>query len=501
MTIAALKKLETQVLTDNKVTATEAKALIKATSDGGRITAAEKAEIAAFLATNASKMEPAAKDLLTKFVGGPPPPPIGDVVKSITGSDPSSFQDDTVFLGRDGSVKGEANVPAYTRSYDATKEGPLRFRHGSEAPASSVVTAAEAAALKTITPGGSLDEAAKVFGVKVDGFEKLANSKDFFNADADYWWGKCHAWTWAALSKTIDKLVDVPGPEGERGLWVAGQFMSRADLGNWMMATADTISVNDSNELFESNLSALDLLKGSTQYMMNNGGGVVADVFNDKKKGKSEVWNQPFVGAKVDTKTLNAATSKDLLALAKREGVDGTQIKQVTVEGTYGVEQSDDHEGDPGTTSKTWNMYVVTDDKGKALTAYMADDDKLKAMTNLPTQSSDDIPEYFWKPTLKALNDTLAGKQNDTVDYDAHGKEFKFFVGTVLKNGVPATVRTAFEKDLAALPDGNIDSVKAGELASKYGNVANAYSPEQWKRAMNSRGLDAATFGAAWPLN
>ncbi len=500
MSIAALKKLETKILSDNKITGDEATALIKSARDGGSITAAEKAEIAAFLATNASKMDPAAKDILTKFVGLPPAPS-GDVVKSIPGPDKSSFADDVVFLSRDGSVKGESSVPAFTRSYDATKEGPLRFRHGSEAPPSTLVAPNELAALKTITPGASLDEAAKVFGVKVNGFEKMANSKDFFNADADYWWGKCHAWTWSSLSKTIDKLVDVPGPEGERGLWIAGQFMSRADLGNWMMATADTISVNDGNELFESNLSALDLLKGTTQYMMNNGGGVVADVFNDKKKGKNEVWNQPFVSAKIDTNTLSAAKAKEILALAKSEGVDGTQVKQVSVEGTYGVEQSDAHEGDPGTTSKTWNMYVVTDAQGKSLTAYMADDEKLKAMTGLPTQSSDDIPEYFWKPTLEALNDTLEGRQNNTVDFDAHGKEFKFFVGTVLKNGVPATTRTAFEKDLAALPAGDVDAIKAGELAKKYGNVANAYSPEQWKRALASRGLDAKTFGAVWPTN
>jgi hypothetical protein len=505
MTIAALRILEKKILADNKITRAEATALINATNDGGRTTAAEKAEIAAFLAANGAKFDPGAKALITKFVEAalppPPPPPSTDIVKSISGPDGSSFEDDTVFLGRDGKVEGEANVPSYTRSYDSTKQGPLRQRHGSEIPASTLVTADEAAAIKANTPGQALDAVAKIFGASVNGFEKMANSKDFFNESADYWWGKCHAWTWSSLSTTIDNLVDVKGPEGQRGLWVAGQFISRADLGNWMMATADTISVNDGNQLFKDDLSALDLLKGSTEYMMNNGGGVVADVWNDKKKGSNEVWNQPFVGASIENKTMSDTQSKDLLALAKSDGIEGTQVKQVTIVGTYGVEKGDDYEDEPGRSSKTWNMYVVTDAQGKALTSYMADDQKLKAMTDLPTQTSDDIPEYFWKPTLQALTDILAGKQNDTVDYDAHGKEFKFFVGTVLKTGVPATTRTAFETEFAALPAGNVDAVKLSELQKKYPTIANAYSPEQWKRGMSSRGLDAASFGASWPTN
>jgi len=264
-------------------------------------------------------------------------------------------------LGRDGTVKGEANVPAYTRSSVATKEGPLRFRHGSVAPASTVNTPAEVTALKEQTPGKALDEVANLFGARIQGgFEEMANSTAFFNPSADYWGGKCHAWTWASLSSTIDKLVDVPGPEGERGLWIAGKFLSRADLGNWMMATAD-----------------------------------------------------------------------------------------MTIAG-------------------------------------------------LPTKETDDVPEYFWKPTMQALEDTLAGRQNDVVDRNPYGEEFKFFVGKVLKNGVPATTRTAFEKELAALPAGAIDSIKAGELAAKYPTVANAYSPFQWQRAFASRGLGARAFGVAF---
>ena len=48
--------------------------------------------------------------------------------------------------------------------------------------------------------------------------------------------------------------------------------MSRADLGNWMMAVGD-VSINTKDELFLQAPNATNLLKGVTQYMMNGGGG------------------------------------------------------------------------------------------------------------------------------------------------------------------------------------------------------------------------------------
>ncbi len=505
MTVSNLRSLEQRFLQDRKISADEAKKLVDSTKDWGGVSKAEKKELTAMLARNADKLDPGAKELIQKFLGigdlpQPPPPASSDVIRSVEGSTKLAFGDDTVFLGRDGTVHGEANVPAYTRGYDATKEGPLRFRHGSEVPASSVLTPAELDAAKKSSPGKALDEAAKVFGARVEGFEKMANSKDFYNPEADFWWGKCHAWAWSSLSNEIDKRVDVAGPDGQKGLWVGGQFLSRADLGNWMMAVADEISVADGSQLFDSNLTALDMLKGTTQFLMNNGGGMVSDVFNDKKKGHKEVWNQPFVSSDVTTRALPAdEASKKILELAKKDGqAGGTQVKQVTVVGTYGVEATDDHEGDGTTSSKTWNMYAVCDGNGKVLTAYMADDEKLKGLAGLPTTYTDDLPDYIWKPTMRALTDTLAGKTNSVVENDRHAAEFKFFVSTVLMKGVPATTRAAFEKELAALPSGAVDSGKAQALAQKYGGVANAYSPEQWKRAFGDRGLEAKAFGATW---
>ncbi len=273
--------------------------------------------------------------------------------------------------------------------------------------------------------------------------------------------------------------------------------MSRADLGNWMMAVSDNISIDSPNTMFKSDLSALDLMKGTNQFMMNNGGGVISDIFNDKKHGHKEVWNQPFVGADMTTTTLSGDAQKAVLDLAKKDGFTGVSVKEVKITGRYGVEQGDDYEGDPGRSEKNWNMYAVTDGNGKVLTAYMADDDKLKDAA-VPDKYSDEVPDYLWKPKLDAIDDVLAGKTNYTVEGDGLAKEFKFFVGTVLPKAVPGTVRNGFENDFKALPAGNVDAGRAKELAAKYPGVANAYSPEQWKANFGARGLDAKQFGAAW---
>jgi hypothetical protein len=492
---------------DAKITSIEVDTLIAEAKRSPVISASDKASLSKLLSKSASMFEPAAKQKLEALLNAPvvivapPVPPTNtDVVRSITGTNASSFSDDSIFLGRDGTVSGKAGVESYTRNYDSTKAGPLRFHHGSVAPKSTVLNEVDNKAIADATPGAALDAAAKVFGVKVDGFEKMANSKDFYNEDAEHWWGKCHAWTWSSLSNTVNKMVDVGGAEGQKGLWLGGQWMSRADLGNWMMATADTISLNDSNTMIKGDLSADELLKGTTQFLMNNGGGFVADVFNDKAKGHKEVWNQPFVGSDMTTTTLKPEVAQGILDIAKTAGaIGGVSVKQVEIKGTYGVEVGDAHEGDPGRSSKTWQMYSVCDANGKVVKSFMANDEALKNLATLPTKNTDDLPEYIWKPTMKALEDTLAGKQNYTVDSNEHGAEFKFFVGTLLAKGVPGSVRTGFETELAALPAGKIDAAKAADLAKKFANVANAYSPDQWKTLMSTRGLDAKVFGAAWP--
>jgi len=51
-----------------------------------------------------------------------------------------------------------------------------------------------------------------------------------------HWEGVCDAWSWAALDARLSSLVEVDRPKGERGLWIGGQLMSRADLGYRTMA-------------------------------------------------------------------------------------------------------------------------------------------------------------------------------------------------------------------------------------------------------------------------
>ncbi len=493
MTVATLRRLETQFLSDQRITAAEAQALCASTSDFGALSKEERAELKAMLARNRSRLDAAATQTIEKFLGGQDP-----VIASRAGANPAAFSDDTVVLGRDGTVHGEAGISAYTRGYDSTQAGPLRFAHGSSAPASVALSAVENERIRQTPPGMALDAAAKAYGVNVGGFQKMAHSKDFFDTSADSWWGKCHAWAWAALDQKINKAVDVDGPEGKKGVWIGGQWLSRADLGNWMMATADTISLSDPQTMFKGNLSATDLVHGTTQFLMNGGGGVVADIHNDAKKGHKEVWNQPFVAADLTTRSLEGEGAQAVLKQAKRDGVGGVTVKQLTIVGTYGVEQGDDHEGAPGKASKKWNLYAVADANGKMLTAYMADDAKLKSVGGLPTKATDDLPEYLWKPKLLAIDDVLAGRRNLQVERDAHGAEFKFFVGTVLTKGVPGTVRAGFEAELKATPHGSEDPVR---LAQKYPGVANAYSPEQWRALFAVRGLDAKQFGAAWPTS
>ncbi len=528
MTVSNLHALEKLFLRDNSFTLAEGRVLISSTRDGGGFDAVERDELLAFAERNADKFVPGAYEAFLKLVaaiplgptGGVPAPapatpvgppvagPVGppaplpvspdEVIREVKGPTPETFDDDATYLTLDGHVRGEAGPLPYVRGYDSIKSGPLRNRNGSPAPTSSVLTPAEQSRQSVINPGKGLDEAARLLGVPVGGFDKMASSTDFYNPGAEYWWGKCHAWSWSALSEKVNQLVDVAGPENQRGVWIAGQWISRADLGNWMMAVSDVISQTDGAQMFDTEVSPSDLIHGTAQFLMNKGGGVVVDVFNDKRTGKKEVWNQPFVSSDVTTQTLTGSTSDRILAQARLDGiVGGTQVKRVNIVGSYGVERYDGYEGESARSSKTWNLYAVTDASGKMLGSYMADDPKLSQIDGVDRQT-DYLPDWLWKPNLDAIDDVLAGRTNPAVESDAHGREFKFFVGTVLARGVPGAVRAAFEAEAAALPVGTLAPATVSSLQQKYPGIANAYSPEQWGRAFASRGLDSQAFGAIW---
>ncbi len=500
MTVRLLRSAETRFLSnDNRISSAEADQLVQITADFGGVSPGERRELTAMLSRDLMDAGARAKieALLNQVT--PPPTPSGSVVRQQLGTNSGQLTDDQLFFGRDGSVSSQAGITPYTRSYDAIKQGPLRQRHGSRAPESIALSSTELSALRAQSPGASLDKAARLFGFQDAAFEAMATSPEFFDEKAEDWWGKCHAWSWSALDNWVNSHVDVEGPPGQQGVWLGGQWLSRADLGNWMMAVADKISLNSSNVLFDSQLSADDLLKGIRQYMMENGGGVVADVHNDAKEGSREVWNQPFSGGSMDVRTLSGSAAQGVLDVARRDGVTGgTQVKLVKAVGTYGVEISDSHEGAPGRATKTWNVYAVTDSSGKMLKAYEADNAALRSVTGLPTRETDNIPEYFWKPRMDAVADVLAGRPNAVVDRDNNGREFRFFVEKFLKSGVPGTTRSAFEAKIRALPSGPLSSATVAQLRTDFAGVANAYSPQQWERTFGSRGLRSADFGAAW---
>jgi hypothetical protein len=164
-------------------------------------------------------------------------------------------------------------------------------------------------------------------------------------------------------------------------------------------------------------------------------------------------------------------------------------VKHVHVVGRYGNERSDGWEGPADLSSRSWNVYAVTNTVGAVVAAYLADDAKLEGLKGLPTRSSHELPEYVWKPSLRAVESALEGRRDPAIDQDPLAREYRFFVGAVLTQGVPGSMRAAFEAEVAALPAGPIALAKRDELRAKYPGVAEAYTPEQWARAFGSRGL------------
>jgi len=488
MTIAALKSLETLFLRDDEqLDPTEAQRLADASRDGGDVDVAERTELQRLASDRATS--PAVKNVLEKFLSSP----VEELpMRAMTGGAPSSFEDDVVVLAHDGSFSGTSGVTPYVRSYDAVHTGPMRERHGSLAPKSTVLSADELERQRAQTPGQALDAAAKERGFSLrDGFEALANAKSSFDPEAPTWWGKCHAWAWSALSNELSARVDVGGAEGARGLWFGGQWISRADLGNFLMGTADSIALGDKNVLFDAPVSAVDLLQATSQFLVNGGGGFAADIHNDAVHGGDrEVWNQPFFAADVDVATVNGEGAAAVLELAKKDGVgDGVAVKHVHVVGRYGNERSDAYEGPAASESRRWNVYAVVDAGGVVRAAYLADDARLEGARGLPTRASDELPEYVWKPTLRSADAALEGTPETNVDTEPLSREFRFLAGEVLKKGIPGAMRERFEREVAAQPQGALsEEVKAG-LRARYPGIEAAYSKAQWAQSFASRGL------------
>jgi hypothetical protein len=493
-----ISMLRSAALTDKKITGEEAKGMT-AVADYGVANKNQAAQtFQQLLATDA--VEPEARAEFQRFLSGAKPGAIsGNVIAHHPGQR-GTLDDNNVFITQpSGTQSVDSGLRPYTRSYASIKSGPLRHAQGSKMPASQALTASEAAIISSQTPGQALDRAAQTFRSRAGGFDQLSRTNDFYNPNAQHWEGKCHAWTWASLSDQLNTMVDVPGPEGKKGLWIAGQWLSRADLGNWLMAVADKISLNTRNEIFDSRVTAMDTLAAINTYLVPGGGGVIGDVHLDSAHGGGrEVWNQPFSRATQTVSPVEGAPAQGILSLAAREGVRGAGVSLIAIQAPYGQEVGDHYEGPPHTTTRHWNIYAVRDNQGKVVAAYTADSKKLDGIENLPTRSCQELVEYFWKPDLSAVDAALTGRAHPVVDNDIHGSKFRFIVGTVLPRGVPATLREAFEAEVFG-SNTHYSPQAAAQLAAQYPLVANAYSPEQWRRNFAARGLSAQQFGAAWP--
>lgn len=423
-----------------------------------------------------------------------------------TGTRPNSVVDDGIrFLGT-GTARGATSASSHSRGYAKKAEGILRFPHGSPAPARPGVDSAEEThRLRTQGPSAALDRAAAVAGLSLGqfGFVHRGQAR-FYDPRARYWEGLCHAWSYGALDERVNALVDVPGEEGARGLWIFGEWLSRADLGNWMMAVSDQLSVADT-ELVDPYVTPLDWLLGVTQWVMSGGPGLRADLFNDTERQASEIWNQPVVEASLTVSEVDAAAAEAVLAFAARDATTARllpaepAVRLVELSALWGAEVADAHEDEPALAESVWRIYFVVDTDGRAVAGFMAHHLAAANVAGLPATESDPLPDYFAYPKNEVLDAAFHERPSRLLQGALDGQVFRFYVGTVLAHGVPEPLRAAFEAELLARGGGaDLDAAALEALASRYPGVANAYSPEQWRRVFEPALGPGEAWGARW---
>lgn len=409
-------------------------------------------------------------------------------------------------IKQNGSFHGHTNIQTYSRGWlQLNRRAPLAIAEGSRVPASPLLSAAERATLEQLTPGQRLDRAVQgLLGTKKLGmqtFEQLSRSSAFYQPDQPDWSGVCYAWAHCALDARQSRLVDVKGPAGKRGLWFAGQWMSRADLGKWLMALS-SVHAQGEGQVMWYNPEAQDLVKAALGYLTRGGSGFRADI-GPALRNPSEVWFQPVValqGGKISA--VPEGTKQQILALARQPirsswgtaaGVEGREVRLIQFTGRYGDEVGDAHEGPPGHGRLRWAAYAVLDGSGKMLQAYLASDPRLAAVPGLPVRTSAAVPRDLFTPDHGFVDRILKGNPDRGTRGSLHGPQLTFFVGTVLARGVPGEVRAAFEREVGA--GARVDAARAAELARRYPTVAFAYTPEQWEQHFGARGLEARRFG------
>jgi hypothetical protein len=500
------RRTTARVLEDGVITDGEVSDLEKLARDSDGRTDAVRTQLQGLLKDHASAFESSAALERARALALAPPErraPTTDLFRYEAPPDHHQLRAHDLFIQRDGVLRGHTGLESFSRGWGRFNAGVLGRAHGSRVPASAVHDASERAVLDSAAPGARLDAAARALGVEMPWSSFCEIAGGFERPDQPDWAGVCYSWAWAALDARLSKLVDVDGPVGERGVWIGGQFLSRADLGNWLMALAAGVSQGAGTIMWYAP-EAEDLLKATLGYLMDGQPGFRADIGNSFSRG-SEIWFQPFVGADVEIESVDDAARRAVLDVAARPrptawgttapGVEGADVKLVHIAGQYGNEARDDHEGAPVVSEIEWAMYAVLDAEGKLLKAFMVDDERLQSAPGLPVRESNAVPRVFFKADHQLVDGILEGEPSSEVKNSVYGPFLDFFVGHVLARGVPATERRAFEDAVASAPPGPLSLADTSSLRARFPTMASAYSPEEWARVFAPRGLAADDFG------
>ncbi len=420
------------------------------------------------------------------------------------------LDDDTMYLLADGSKEASTGIASHSRGYAAKRDGVLFMRHGSRAPHFASTSSLDATrALDTQGPDRALDNAALEGGIALSQFTTFtatAHSPAYYDPSSNTpaWAGICQGWTHNALDNRLSNLVDVAGSTGQRGVWIFGQWLSRADLGNQLMAVSYSLGIADSITI-DSFVKPETLLKAVAQHVMTGGQGLRVDIWNDEHNASGvynpQIWNQPIVSGRIDVQSVTPAVRNAVYAHAVADPKNSWQpapadasVKLVRVQGRWGAETNDSWEKEARFRTSDWNMYVVTAADGRVVRGYMAHTLVLAGVQGLPVMTSDGVPDYLAVPRHELTDAAFEAGPHRLLDPSNHdGVRFRFLVGTVLARGIPNVTRRAFEADvLTASP---VDPVA---IAARYPGIANAYSREQWQRVFEPRLGAGAVFGAVW---
>ncbi len=334
-------------------------------------------------------------------------------------------------------------------------------------------------------------------------FERLTITRPHYreaSATPD-WAGICQGWTHNALDNRISLLVDPAGLDGARGLWIFGQWISRADLGNAMMGASFSLGIADSVTI-DSFVKPDKLVKALAQHVLRSGTGLRVDIWNDTHNASGtydpQIWNQPIVDADIEVAAVSATASTAVIGYAMRDPrisalLTNPTVKLVRAHARWGAETGDAWEAEARFRTSEWNMYFVIAADGRVVASYMAHELAAANVAGLPITRSDGLPDYMAIPKHELTDAALAGTPHRLLDPSNHeGSRFKFVVGTVLARGIPETTRAAFEAEALGA---NAD---ATALATRYPGIANAYAPDQWQRVFAARLGPGEKFGAVW---